>query len=167
MAKPYVCCRTVSADYLGDDEHLVNQQAQENRMLTPKEIECLRASQFRRHFPVLAAMLRFHELSTPLTQQHYVRAQDGATYGIEMSTQRLSSAVLDVRTPVPGLLVGRAGCVRCRHPGRVHERPDGSGRDRTGRCCDSWAGDPRVLAVTPRLAVTVSNGSKIEMQSCR
>jgi hypothetical protein len=80
MAKPYVCCRTVSADYLGNDEHPVNQQAQESRMLTSKEIECLRATQFRRHFPVLAAMLRFHELSTPLTQQHYVRAQDGATY---------------------------------------------------------------------------------------
>jgi len=77
MAKPYVCCRTVSADYLGDDKHPANQQAQENRMLTPKEIECLRASQFRRHFPVLAAMLRFHELSTPLTQQHYVRARRG------------------------------------------------------------------------------------------
>jgi len=100
-------------------------------MLTPKEIECLRASQLLRHLPVLAAMLRFHELSTPLTQQHYVRAQDGATYGIEMSAQRLSPAALDVRTPVPGLLVGRAGRVRCRHPGRVHERPDGSGRDRT------------------------------------
>ena len=127
-------------------------------MLTPKEIECLRASRFRCRFPVLAAMLRFHELSTPLTQQHYVRAQDGATYGIEMSTQRLSSAVPDVRTPVPGLLVGRAGRVRCRHPGRVHERR---------RCCDRWAGDPRVLTVTPRLAVTVSNGSRIEMQSCR
>ena len=76
-------------------------------MLTPKEIECLRASPFRRHFPVLAAMLQFHELSTPLTQQHYVR------------------------TPVPGLLVGRAERVRCRHPGRVRERPDGGGRDRT------------------------------------
>jgi len=127
-------------------------------MLTPKEIECLRASQFRCHFPVLAAMLRFHELSTPLMQQYYVRAQDGATYGIEMSAQRLSSAALDVRKPVPGLLVGRAVRVRCRHPGRVHERR---------RCCDSWAGDPRVLTATPRLAVTVSNGSKIEMQSCR
>lgn len=129
MAKPYVCCRTDSGDYLGDDEHPVNQQAQENRMLTPREIECLRASQFRGHYPVLAEMLRFHELSPLLTQQHYyVCAQDGATYGIEMSVQRPRS---------------------------------------NRRCCDNWAGDPRVLAVTPRLAIAVSNGSKIEMQSCR
>ena len=62
-------------------------------------------AQFRRHFPALAPMLRFHELSTPVTQQHFVRSPDGAMYGIEMSAQRLASDALDVRTPVPGLLL--------------------------------------------------------------
>jgi all-trans-retinol 13,14-reductase len=62
-------------------------------------------AQFRRHFPALAPMLRFHELSTPVTQQHFVRSPDGAMYGIEMSADRLTSKALDVRTPVPGLLL--------------------------------------------------------------
>lgn len=62
-------------------------------------------AQFRRHFPALAPMLRFHELSTPVTQQHYVRSPEGAMYGIEMSAQRLASPALNVRTPVPGLLL--------------------------------------------------------------
>ena len=61
--------------------------------------------QFVRHFPALAPMLRFHELSTPVTQHHFVRSPDGAMYGIEMSAQRLGSDALDVRTPVPGLLL--------------------------------------------------------------
>jgi all-trans-retinol 13,14-reductase len=62
-------------------------------------------AQFGRHFPALAPMVRFHELSTPLTQRHYVRAPQGATYGIEMSTRRMSSPALHARTPVPGLLL--------------------------------------------------------------
>ena len=62
-------------------------------------------AQFRRHFPALAPMLRFHELSTPVTQQHFVRTPDGAMYGVEMNTQRVASSALDVRTPVPGLLL--------------------------------------------------------------
>jgi all-trans-retinol 13,14-reductase len=62
-------------------------------------------AQFVRHFPALAPMVRFHELATPLTQQHYVRAPQGAMYGIVMDAQRLGSAALKVRTPVAGLLL--------------------------------------------------------------
>ena len=68
-------------------------------------IEARMLAQFRRHFPALAPMLRFHELSTPVTQQHFVRSPEGAIYGIEMSAQRLGSDALEVRTPVPGLLL--------------------------------------------------------------
>ena len=68
-------------------------------------VEARMLAQFRRHFPVLAPKLRFHELSTPVTQQHFVRSPDGAMYGIEMSARRLGSNALDVRTPVPGLLL--------------------------------------------------------------
>ncbi|SCK30451.1 Phytoene dehydrogenase-related protein [Variovorax sp. HW608] len=62
-------------------------------------------SQFLRHFPALKPMLRFHELSTPLTQRRYVRSPGGAMYGIEMSAGRLTSPALHVRTPLPGLLL--------------------------------------------------------------
>jgi all-trans-retinol 13,14-reductase len=62
-------------------------------------------SQFLRHFPALKPMLRYHELSTPLTQRRYVRSPDGAMYGIEMSAERLTSPALHVRTPLPGLLL--------------------------------------------------------------
>ena len=62
-------------------------------------------AQFLRHFPRLAPMVRFHDLSTPLTQRHFVRSPNGATYGIEMTAERLSSPDLHVRTPVPGLLL--------------------------------------------------------------
>jgi all-trans-retinol 13,14-reductase len=78
----------------------------------PEEYRALKArieermlAQFGRHFPALAPMVRFHELSTPVTQQHFVRSPDGAMYGVEMSAQRLGSDALDVRTPVPGLLL--------------------------------------------------------------
>lgn len=62
-------------------------------------------AQFLRHFPALRPMLRFHELSTPVTQRRYVRSPDGAMYGIEMSAERLTSPALHVRTPLPGLLL--------------------------------------------------------------
>lgn len=62
-------------------------------------------AQFVRHFPALAPMVRFQEMSTPLTQRDFVRAPGGAMYGIEMTTDRLDSKALDVRTPVPGLLL--------------------------------------------------------------
>ena len=62
-------------------------------------------AQFARHFPQLAPMVRFHELSTPLTQQHYVRSPEGAMYGIVMDAERLGSTALNIRTPLPGLLL--------------------------------------------------------------
>ena len=43
--------------------------------------------------------------STPLTQRRYVRSPGGATYGIEMTAERLISTALHVRTPLPGLLL--------------------------------------------------------------
>jgi len=62
-------------------------------------------AQFLRHFPALRPLLRFHELSTPVTQRRYVRSVDGAMYGIEMSAERLTSPALHVRSPLPGLLL--------------------------------------------------------------
>lgn len=62
-------------------------------------------AQFLRHFPRLRPLLRFHELATPVTQQRYVRAPQGAMYGVEMSAARLASPALHLRTPLPGLLL--------------------------------------------------------------
>ena len=62
-------------------------------------------AQFARHFPTLSPMVRFHELATPVTQQRYVRSPSGAMYGINMDAERLSSTALNVRTPIPGLLL--------------------------------------------------------------
>ena len=61
--------------------------------------------QFKRHFPALAPMVRFHEAATPRTQQHFVRTPGGSMYGLEMSAKRIDSAALNLRTPVPGLLL--------------------------------------------------------------
>jgi all-trans-retinol 13,14-reductase len=78
----------------------------------PEDYQALKAwveerllAQFLRHFPALQPMLRFHELSTPVTQRRYVRSPDGAMYGIEMTAERLTSPALHVRTPLPGLLL--------------------------------------------------------------
>lgn len=62
-------------------------------------------AQFDRHFPALKPMRRFHELATPLTQRHFVHADGGAMYGLEMTGERLTSEDLKLRTPVPGLLL--------------------------------------------------------------
>jgi all-trans-retinol 13,14-reductase len=62
-------------------------------------------AQFVRHFPRLQPLLRFHELSTPVTQRRYVRAPNGAMYGLEMSADRMLSPSLRVRTPLLGLLL--------------------------------------------------------------
>jgi len=82
-----------------DDEH------PEPYLALKSWIEERLLGQFLRHFPALRPMVRFHELSTPVTQRHYVRSPDGAMYGIEMSAERLTSPALHVRTPLPGLLL--------------------------------------------------------------
>ena len=50
-------------------------------------------------------MIDFYELSTPLSQASFVVADRGAMYGLEMSAERMSHSALNVRTPVPGLLL--------------------------------------------------------------
>jgi all-trans-retinol 13,14-reductase len=78
----------------------------------PEEYEATKAwvaesllAQFQRHFPRLAPLIDFHELSTPLSQASFVGADRGAMYGLEMSAARLGSGALRVRTPVRGLLL--------------------------------------------------------------
>jgi all-trans-retinol 13,14-reductase len=62
-------------------------------------------AQFERHFPALAPMVRFHEAATPRTQQHFTRTVGGSMYGLEMTGERIGNTALNLRTPVPGLLL--------------------------------------------------------------
>lgn len=62
-------------------------------------------NQFKRHFPGLAPLVDFHELSTPLSQAFFDAADRGAAYGLELGAPRLSQRALRTRTPVPGLLL--------------------------------------------------------------
>jgi all-trans-retinol 13,14-reductase len=78
----------------------------------PEEYEATKAwiganllAQFKRHFPQLAPLIDFHEISTPLSQASFVLADHGAMYGLEMSAARMRHRALRVRTPLPGLLL--------------------------------------------------------------
>jgi all-trans-retinol 13,14-reductase len=62
-------------------------------------------TQFKRHFPALAPMVRHVEVATPLTQRRYTRTPEGSMYGLEMTAERLQSPALNLRTPLPGLLL--------------------------------------------------------------
>jgi len=68
-------------------------------------IERSMLAQFARHFPELAPMVAFHEVSTPLTMSAYRGAHRGASYGLEVSPRRFLSDSLKARTPVPGLFL--------------------------------------------------------------
>jgi all-trans-retinol 13,14-reductase len=68
-------------------------------------------AQFAAHFPRLAPMVVYHELSTPLSTIAFTGAQQGAIYGLESSPRRYLSQSLRVKTPLPGLfLAGQDVC---------------------------------------------------------
>lgn len=62
-------------------------------------------AQFDHHFPALAPMVRFQEAATPRTQERFTRTVGGSMYGLEMTGDRIGSTALNLRTPVPGLLL--------------------------------------------------------------
>jgi phytoene dehydrogenase-like protein len=62
-------------------------------------------AQFARHFPALAPLIRYRELSTPLSTAAFTGAFHGASYGLEVTPRRFRSRALAARTPVPGLLL--------------------------------------------------------------
>ena len=81
------------ADAERPEDYLAFKGWVEDRLLT----------QFLRHFPALAPLVRFHEMSTPLTQRHFVRTPEGSMYGLELTADRMTTPDLRVRTPVAGL----------------------------------------------------------------
>jgi all-trans-retinol 13,14-reductase len=60
-------------------------------------------ARFKRYFPEIASLITYHELSTPLSMVHFVRRQQGASYGLDVTPRRFLSRSLNVRTPVKGL----------------------------------------------------------------
>lgn len=76
-------------------------------------------AQFKRHFPRLAPLVDFHEISTPLSQAAFVGADRGAAYGLEMSAERMAHPALAPRTPVPALLLAGQDVVSLGIPGAL------------------------------------------------
>lgn len=62
-------------------------------------------AQFCRRFPALAPMIRYRELSTPLSTAAFTGAAEGAMYGLETTPRRFLSRALGPRTPVRGLFL--------------------------------------------------------------
>lgn len=62
-------------------------------------------AQFARHFPALAPLVVAQELSTPLSTVSFTGAQQGGSYGLEVSPRRFLSDSLRVRTPIPSLFL--------------------------------------------------------------
>lgn len=60
-------------------------------------------AQFERRFPTLAPLVRWRELSTPLSTASFTGAWRGASYGLEPTPRRFLSRHLGVRTPIRGL----------------------------------------------------------------
>jgi all-trans-retinol 13,14-reductase len=58
-----------------------------------------------RHLPGLRALVRFTEVSTPLTTEHFTAHPGGEIYGLPFSPARFELPWLGVTTPVPGLLL--------------------------------------------------------------
>jgi all-trans-retinol 13,14-reductase len=73
-----------------------------------KTVEDRLLAQLRRHCPRIMDLVKYHELSTPLSAQHFVRAHHGAIYGLEATPKRFKSTALQTRTPIPHFLMAGA-----------------------------------------------------------
>ena len=70
-----------------------------------KSIEDRMLKQLNRKMPELMKLVKFHELSTPLSTTHFTRAHHGAIYGLEATPRRFMSSQLGTRTPFRGLFM--------------------------------------------------------------
>ena len=59
-------------------------------------------AQFGKHSPALVPLIRYHDISTPLTTAHFTQAPHGAI-ALETTPRRFLSSSLNAKTPVPGL----------------------------------------------------------------
>ena len=82
-----------------------------------RSIEERLLARFRHHFPRLAPLIAFHELSTPLSHAAFIGADHGAMYGLELTRERLDGATSGARTQLPGLLLAGQDAVSLGIPG--------------------------------------------------
>ncbi len=68
-----------------------------------KDLEARLLAQFLEHMPELEEMVRFVELSTPVSTQHFTRPMKGSIYGIEPTPERFDNPWLRPKSPVSGL----------------------------------------------------------------
>jgi all-trans-retinol 13,14-reductase len=68
-----------------------------------QHIEHRLVEQFSRYFPALAPLIKYREVSTPLSTVEFTGAEHGAIYGIEPSPRRFLSTSLRAKAPIPGL----------------------------------------------------------------
>jgi all-trans-retinol 13,14-reductase len=96
-------------------------------------------AQFAERFPGLAPMVRVSELSTPLSTVHFTGHERGSVYGLDTTPARFASRALDIRTPVPGLLLTGQDVVTPGIAGAL-----------MGGILSAAVVDPRVFAKLPR-----------------
>ena len=63
--------------------------------------------------PQLRGKVAFHEISTPLTTQHFAGYERGELYGIDHTPQRFRQDFLKPTTPIPGLYLTGQDIVSC------------------------------------------------------
>jgi all-trans-retinol 13,14-reductase len=81
-----------------DDSTFGNRELAYEELKASIEKRLLDALQKR--IPDIMEQVDFCELSTPLTSKHYCRANKGAIYGLNASTDRFSNPHLRTRTPI-------------------------------------------------------------------
>lgn len=73
---------------------------QEDYEAMKKEIEERLLKRLRECIPEVMEKLVLFELSTPLTTEHFTRAEHGAIYGLEATPERFTCTALRTRTPL-------------------------------------------------------------------
>ncbi len=63
-------------------------------------------SQYLENYPELASMVKFTELSTPLSTHHFARSNRGSIYGLASEPDRFLNESLTPKTAVKGLYMG-------------------------------------------------------------
>ncbi len=73
-----------------------------------KGIEERTTAQLWKWMPKVMDLVKYQELSTPLSTAHFTRAPEGAIYGLEPTPRRFGCKGLRTRTPVKGLYLSGA-----------------------------------------------------------
>lgn len=68
-----------------------------------KSLEEKMLAQFLEHMPGLRPFVKYAELSTPVSTDHFVRPMKGSIYGLEPTPERFQNPWLRARSPIKGL----------------------------------------------------------------